>query len=80
MIFFYIGIRSFLSSLVRWAVFAKHRIILVVISCEIEGGIRIVVVLVVAIVFVDDVEDGCRDLIVDFGVIICKTGESGGSG
>jgi hypothetical protein len=38
------------------------------------------VVLVVAIVFVDDVEDGCRDLIVDFGVIICKTGESGGSG
>jgi hypothetical protein len=31
-------------------------------------------------VFVDDVDDGRRDLVVDFGVIICRTGESDGVG
>jgi hypothetical protein len=31
-------------------------------------------------VFVDDVDDGRRDLVVDFGVITCRTGESDGVG
>ena len=70
---FYIGMRSFLSSFVRWIVFATQRIILVVVSCEIEGGREIVVVVVT--VFVDDVDEGCRDLLGDFGVITWRTGE-----
>ena len=41
---------------------------------EIEGGSETIVVVVV-IVFVDDVDDGCRDLIDDFGVITCRTGD-----
>ncbi len=63
-----------MSSCVRCIVFAKHRIIRVVGSWEIEGGRRIDVVVV------DDVDDGCRDLVVDFGVMICRTGERDGTG
>lgn len=56
------GIRSFLSSVVRSLVLVKHRIILVFVSYEI-GGER------TTVVFVDDVVDSCRDRIVGFGVI-----------
>ena len=44
------------------------------------GGSTIVVVVVVVTVFVEDVDDGRRDLVVDFGVITCRTGESDGVG
>jgi hypothetical protein len=57
----YIGIRSFLSSVVRSLLLATHRMILVFISCEV-GGERTIVVLI------EDAVDGCRDLIVDLGV------------
>ena len=63
--FTYIGIRSFLSSVVRELVFARHRIILVFISYR-TGGERIIVV------FIDEASDACRDLIVGFGVIIWR--------
>lgn len=74
----HMGIRSFLSSLVRCMLLARHRIIRVVGSCEIEGGRRMV--LVVVTVFVDEVEDGRRDRVVDLGVITWRTGERDGMG
>lgn len=40
----------------------------------------VVVVADVAMVFTDDVDDGRRDRMSDFGVITCKTGDSGGTG
>jgi len=80
-VFIYIGIRSFLSSVVRWFELARHRIILVVVSWDIEGGwTRIVVVDVVVTVFVDEVDDGRRDLTAEMGVMICKTGDRDGVG
>ena len=50
-------------------------------SCEMEGGrMMVVVVADVAMVFVDDVDDGRRDRVIDFGVMTCRTGESDGVG
>lgn len=39
-----------------------------------------IVVVVVVTVLVDDVDDGRRDRIIDFGVITCNVGDNGGAG